>query len=183
MPEVASAGKLSIALLGKGGQQNGPVSLVVRGLSMVPYFEEGQAVSVECAPEGEIGTGDVIVFEVSGRLCAHRVLAKGRRNGNAWYVQKGDNQLTRSVVTHGQVLGKVVAVDGHPLPLSVGLAAGAGMWLYTKWAYGLSVLAGMMELRPARQASGPPTETGARNLCLRASRGFLKVLLFVFKGA
>jgi signal peptidase I len=182
-PDVEAAGVLSVALFGKGRQQNGSVSLVLKGLSMAPFFREGQTVTVDCAPEKPIRTGDVIVFEVPGRLCAHRVLARGRRNGEVWYVQKGDNQLVRSVVKQGEVLGKVVAVDGHPLPLSVGLAARAGRWLYAKWAYVLSGLAGMLELPLLRQASRrfPSVETRTRNLCLRASRGFLKVLMFVFK--
>jgi hypothetical protein len=183
MLELESADSLSVLLLGKGRQEGRRLSLVVQGLSMAPFFREGQTITGDCAPQIPIGTGDVIVFEVPGRLCAHRVLARLHRNGEGCYVQKGDNQLVRSLVRHGEVLGKVVAVDGRSLPLSEGLAARSARWSYSKWAYAISCLAAMLELAPLRRAGRvfPSLELCTRRLCLRASRGFLRVLLFVFK--
>lgn len=182
MLELETAGLLSVLLLGKGRQQDRRFSLELRGLSMAPFFREGQTVTVDCAPGEAIATGDVIVFEAPGRLCAHRVLARRNRDGEPCYVQKGDNQLTRSIVAHGEVLGKVVAVDGRPLPLTVGLPARVARWLYAKAAYGLSGLPAVLQVAPLRQAirKFPAIETGANNLCLRASRGLLRSLMFVF---
>jgi signal peptidase I len=180
--ELETAGLLSVLLLSKHARRDGCFAVQLHGLSMSPYFKEGQTVTVDCAPQKSFGIGDVIVFQMAGRLCAHRVLARRRRDGERCYVQKGDNQLSGSIVSHDEVLGKVVGVDGCPLPLSVGMPARVAMRFYAMWAYGLSSLPALLRSAPLKQATRkfPAIETGARRLCLRASRGFLRVLLSLF---
>ena len=183
MPELEKADMLSVLLLGRGRQLERRFSLVLRGESMVPFFTEGQTVTVDCALEGSIGVGEVIVFEQAGKLCAHRVLARRLRDGEICYVEKGDNQLGRTIVRHDEVLGNVVAIDGRPLPLSTGVAACAARRFYARTAYALTSVPGLLNFAPLRPIMRklPSIEAGTRRLCLRASRGLLKLLMFVFE--
>ena len=176
------ADRLSVLMLDRGNASGRRFSLVLHGGSMLPFFKDGQKLTVDCG-EGEPNrVGDVIVFERTGRLCAHRVVARFQRGGEPWYVEKGDNQLEWSRVPQREVLGKVVAADGCRLALTGGVLAGAAACFYAKWSYALAVIAALPQsapLRLERPAFSWPQRL-VRSLCLRAAKGMLRLLLFAF---
>jgi signal peptidase I len=60
----------------------------IKGKSMNPALETPEVVLVKPVPFGHVEVGDIIVFEYSGRLIAHRTIRK-TKNGN--WVTMGDN--------------------------------------------------------------------------------------------
>lgn len=178
----AQADRLSVLMLDRGKAPDRRYSLVLHGGSMLPFFKDGQNLTVDCGEGEPIRVGDVIVFERTGRLCAHRVVARFQRDGESSYVEKGDNQLDWSCVPQREVLGKVVAADGCRLALTGGRLAGAAAFVYAKWSYALAVLAALPQRVPLRL--GEPAfslpQRAVRSVCLRASKGMLRLLLIAF---
>jgi signal peptidase I len=96
--------ELASQLLRRGGQ----LRIKARGGSMIPFIWDGDRVLVRPAGSAEILVGDVICYETSpGRLFLHRVIKRDREQ----FVTKGDALDFTDLVSPGQVLGKVVAVE------------------------------------------------------------------------
>ncbi len=75
---------------------------------MVPFIWDGDLVLVSPAEDSEIVVGDVVCYETSpGRLFLHRVIKRDRER----FVTKGDALDFTDLVSLGQVLGKVVAIE------------------------------------------------------------------------
>ena len=75
---------------------------------MIPFLCDGDLVLVSPAGNSEIRVGDVICYETSpGRLFLHRVIRREREQ----FVTKGDALDFTDLVSPGQVLGKVVAIE------------------------------------------------------------------------
>ncbi len=85
-----------------------PLRIKARGGSMVPFIWDGDLVLVSPAEDSEIVVGDVVCYETSpGRLFLHRVIKRDRER----FVTKGDALDFTDLVSPGQVLGKVVAIE------------------------------------------------------------------------
>ncbi len=101
---------------------------VVRGMSMLPLFREGDVVFlVHKAPE-EIKVGDIIVYRsLRGHLIIHRVIAIIDVGGSLEYITKGDNNPRDDSflfefppgrgVSYDRIVGVVWSVDGHPFKI------------------------------------------------------------------
>lgn len=110
-----------VEIAGELLRQGRYLKIKARGSSMVPFLLDGDVVHVTAAEGGGIGVGDVICYETSpGRLFFHRVV---RRDGDG-FVTKGDALAFTDLVSRGQVLGKVVAVErrGRLRRLDTGVA-------------------------------------------------------------
>jgi len=88
----------------------GRIELHTKGLSMMPLIEEGSTIAVECVSPDKIKIGDVIVFKASDKLVSHRVLKKIKLKGEYYFKEKGDNNMSSTLVKSDDVFGKVVYV-------------------------------------------------------------------------
>lgn len=81
------------------------------GRSMFPYIVHGNRVIVEpCAPDS-LRTGELVVFELNGRVILHRVLGVDV-SGRSIH-EKGDNVWRSTLVPMENVLGRVTAVTAR----------------------------------------------------------------------
>lgn len=102
-------------------RQGGHLRIKARGGSMIPFIRDGDLVLVSPAEGSEVRVGDVICYrEPPGRLFLHRVI---RREAGR-FVTKGDALVVSEVISQGQVLGKVVAIErrGRVRRLDTGVA-------------------------------------------------------------
>jgi hypothetical protein len=83
-----------------------PVTISVKGISMAPFFKEGDRVEVVRAAPGDLKAGDLIVFLRSGEVVIHRFLAV--RGG--LFLEKGDGQGRGNWAPWPDALGRVVAL-------------------------------------------------------------------------
>ena len=101
---MGSVAELASQLLRSGA----PLRIKARGGSMIPFILDGDVVRVSPAGNSEILVGDVVCYETSpGRLFLHRVIKRDRER----FVTKGDALDFTDLVSAGQVLGKVVAIE------------------------------------------------------------------------
>jgi len=91
-----------------------PVTVILRGGSMMPTLRDGQRLAVGAARH--YWPGDVMVFRRGdGVLCVHRVLGCRWHRGEMAYVTRGDAAVRGDApVRRRQVLGRLVEVDGVP---------------------------------------------------------------------
>jgi hypothetical protein len=172
--------RLSAVLLEQARRREGRIDVQVGGLSMVPFFVEGDVLTVDCSHGAKIESGDVIVFERAGIICAHRLLAKKQRGGRSWFVEKGDNQMTRGTFSAEQILGRVVLVNGRPVPLSEGFGLRLARAIYVRTTYLLSVASDVFSSR--RKSSDKPATPNQFAKCAGAvSRILLKTLVRLFE--
>lgn len=62
-----------------------------RGSSMGPFIKDGDVLEVAPLGKGWVRLGDVLLVEAGdGRWLAHRVIKTRRRNGERWFLLKGD---------------------------------------------------------------------------------------------
>ena len=93
-----------------------------RGLSMLPFIQDGDVLTVAPSPARRPRPGDVAAFchPETRKLVVHRVLA--RRNGG--YLLRGDNAPeSDGLISFQDVLGRVTRVerDGREVRLALGL--------------------------------------------------------------
>lgn len=89
-----------------------PAWLPLNGRSMAPFLPSGSRVLVSKTAAGQIGCGDLLVYELEGRLICHRVLRRKTQGDRYLYLTKGDGRQTiASWVAEEQVLGKVPRVE------------------------------------------------------------------------
>lgn len=91
-----------------------PLTVILRGGSMMPTLRDGQRLAVGAARH--YWPGDVVVFRRGdGVLCVHRVLGYRWHRGEVAYVTRGDAAVQGDApVGRSQVLGRLVDVDGVP---------------------------------------------------------------------
>jgi len=90
------------------------LDLAVSGRSMEPLLSEGDAVSIQCLPPGELSVGDVICFRDGSRFVLHRLLEKGPGDGRV-LLEKGDAETTARWIDAREVLGRLVAINNQPV--------------------------------------------------------------------
>jgi signal peptidase I len=98
----------------------GEVRLRVTGSSMLPAVLPGDVIDVVRIEPGEVRSGDIVLFERSGRLFAHRVVETGQR-----IVTRGDrHRKTDGPVEERELLGRVTKLTrgGRVISAEVGLA-------------------------------------------------------------
>ncbi|AFL65973.1 signal peptidase I [Desulfurococcus amylolyticus] len=94
---------------------------VVKGYSMLPTLREGDIVIVQRTTPEAIRPGDVIIYSTGGKLIIHRVIKVVIRDGEYYYVTKGDNNSLPDFmyfennigIPYNRVLGKVVSINGY----------------------------------------------------------------------
>jgi signal peptidase I len=79
----------AVALATSAGALVGYRVVAVTSGSMRPGYQVGDALVVHSGAL-PVGTGSVVVFDVGGRLVAHRVVAVRVVNGQPWYATRGD---------------------------------------------------------------------------------------------
>jgi hypothetical protein len=82
-----------------------PVTITVRGISMVPFLEEGDRVEVILARSDDFSRGDLVVFLRGAEVVVHRFLAF--RDG--LFLEKGDGQGRGNWAPWPAAPGRVVA--------------------------------------------------------------------------
>lgn len=83
-----------------------PVTITVRGVSMVPFLEEGDRVEVVRSASGDLRAGDLIVFLRGGEVVVHRFLAAQ----GGLFLEKGDAQCRGNWAPWPVALGRVVVL-------------------------------------------------------------------------
>jgi len=88
-----------------------PFEVTVTGRSMNPLLYDGDIITIQSQDNYNIG--DVLVFNFQDKeLLTHRLLLKE----NGVYFCKGDNVYRLEEVTVKQIIGKVIFINGKPLP-------------------------------------------------------------------
>lgn len=98
--------------------------LPLHGQSMAPFLPSGSKILVSRTVVGQIGCGDLLVYEEEGRLVCHRVLRRRVRGSRHAFLAKGDGWGTmESWVAEEQVLGRVPRVkrDGGEVSLDTAI--------------------------------------------------------------
>lgn len=122
------------ALVLEGLRQYGHVRLRVFGTSMLPALWPGDVLCVERTDAGEIGVGEIVLFERREHLFAHRVIAAWGTGERRVLVTRGDSLAHQDPpVDSSQLQGRVTRViraeietrpERHP-----GLFSTAASWL------------------------------------------------------
>ena len=86
-------------------------AITVEGVSMNPTLWEGDRIAV--GSREEYAPGDILVFAYGEEgLLVHRLV---KRSGGRYYC-KGDNAFRLEEITAEQIAGKILSVNGSPLP-------------------------------------------------------------------
>jgi signal peptidase I len=89
-----------------------PAWLPLIGESMAPFLHSGSRVLVSKGTTGEVLCGDLLLFEVEGKLICHRVLRRRASGGKYAFLTKGDDWRTIEFwIGEEQVIGRVVSVE------------------------------------------------------------------------
>ena len=95
-----------LSLLLKEGRKT---QIHVKGISMLPTLVDGDCITVQRFSSYDVG--DILVFRYKfDELLVHRLLKKEDR-----YYCKGDNAFRLEDIQLGQILGKVVEVNGQAI--------------------------------------------------------------------
>ncbi|MEE9911668.1 MAG: signal peptidase I [Deltaproteobacteria bacterium] len=94
-------------------EANREITLDIQGTSMLPFFEQGDRITVKAVAPGKLRTGDVILFRQNEQLIAHRLIWKKRRGIGRCYCQKGDHLSGWSWISGEDVLGRVTSFGCH----------------------------------------------------------------------
>lgn len=110
----------------------GSVRLRVVGTSMVPAILPDDVVSVRRASLRDIAVGDVVLFELRGRLIIHRVVSTSVPSssacGEAVLRTRGDRVLYDDApVTSSELLGRVEWVERGSTKTDAGFRAASGL--------------------------------------------------------
>jgi signal peptidase I len=89
-----------------------PAWLPLSGGSMTPFLPSGSKVLVSQTAPRRIFCGDLVVYEVEGRMICHRVLGRRTQGFSHAFLMKGDGwRMTDPWVCAEQVIGKVIAIN------------------------------------------------------------------------
>lgn len=89
-----------------------PRRIDTAGMSMRPLIKDGSTLTyIPCAADRRMVSGDIALFERSGRLIAHRIVGSFYRHGCHWYLEKGDNALAVGFFRESALIGRVVTIE------------------------------------------------------------------------
>lgn len=93
------------------------VQMRATGQSMQPAIDDGARIRIRAIDPAEVRPGDVILYRKGRGVIAHRVVALIRRHRKlVGFTTRGDASSTCDApVSTGQVLGKVVTVEGRAI--------------------------------------------------------------------
>ena len=98
--------KILFAQLNSGAR----VDIKIEGVSMNPYFQDDDVVTLE--KKNDYIPGDVLVFIYKGTLLIHRLI----KIENGRYFCKGDNAFRLEDMTLNDIGGKAILLNGKTIP-------------------------------------------------------------------
>ena len=110
--------------------QQGRVTLRVRGSSMLPWVKPGDVAIIRRGGIDDVRCGDVVLFKLESRLFVHRLIEKRGTLREARFLAKGDaHPGPDGIVDRDLVLGRVVRIYrgkkqidlDSPIQLALGL--------------------------------------------------------------
>lgn len=112
----------------------GRVHIRAFGTSMLPALWPGDVLGIERTDGGEIGGGDIVLFERRGQLFAHRVVAISGSGKQRVVLTQGDSiSRTDPLFRASELLGRVEVVirAGREIPLGrPGAFSLVASWLF-----------------------------------------------------
>jgi hypothetical protein len=92
-------------------EQGEEVPLKTFGVSMKPFIHGGELIAVRKVDAGELGVGDVAVYQAGNRFVAHRVIRRREQRDRIFFTVKGDAHLAaEGEIAAEDVVAKVVAL-------------------------------------------------------------------------
>ncbi|MFA5339868.1 MAG: S24 family peptidase [Candidatus Omnitrophota bacterium] len=102
-------------------REGSAIRLCARGDSMGPLIKEGDIVVIRPSTFKEIKIGDIAVFGVKGKLCAHRLIMKLAKGGRHLLVTKSDRTyMADAPFRHKDLFGKISHIQRGALTLDLG---------------------------------------------------------------
>lgn len=90
----------------------GELRLRVTGSSMLPSVFPGDILSVKRSEVTDISSGDMVLFERQGHLCAHYVVRKASDRGQTYLVTRGHLlSCADPPVSPRELLGRVTSIE------------------------------------------------------------------------
>jgi len=89
------------------------------GYSMVPTINHGDEIVLKHIEPSQIRRGDLVVFRVGGAIVTHRVIKRTLREGELFFVQKGDNGARAFPLPAKTVVGRVVEIRSGKARISL----------------------------------------------------------------
>jgi len=80
-------------------KNTGKGQLRILSNSMAPLIKTGDQIFIEKVESSKIHVGDIITFWKNSVLVTHRVLRKVRKEGDVFYIERGDRYSQHSLVT------------------------------------------------------------------------------------
>ena len=100
------------------------------GWSMHPAIRDGEIITAEPVAAGRLKWGEIVLYRVGEALLAHRVVGRGRRDGDPQLLVRGDAPGAQDEgVTVGQILGRVVCTVRGNKSLKLSTAKARIIWL------------------------------------------------------
>jgi len=123
--------ELSQELLEKGGL----LRFQAHGRSMYPFIKDGDIILVEPRNGDSVGIGDIIFYRrLDGSLAAHRLIKKIGTKDRTILFTKGDSlKYIDSPVTCGQVMGRVIRIEGNGRRFNLDKWPGQFFGLFVAW--------------------------------------------------
>ena len=93
--------------------------LIIISGSMAPLIQIKDQILIKKTTPSHIHLGDIITFWQGNILVTHRVIRKFTKNGNTYFIEKGDRNANYSCLDAQSTIGKVTKVKkgGHEIIL------------------------------------------------------------------
>jgi len=108
----------------------GELRLRVTGTSMLPSVWPGDILHIRRQDAAESLPGDIVLVRRQGRLCAHRVVKKISKEGQPYWITRGDSLPDDDPPVSGQeLLGRVTCIlRGRSRPIWIDASQGPSWW-------------------------------------------------------
>ena len=108
----------------------GELRLRVTGTSMLPSVWPGDILHIRRQDTIESLPGDIVLVRRQGRLCAHRVVKKISKEGQPYWITRGDSLPDDDPPVSGQeLLGRVTCIlRGRSRPIWIDTSQGPSWW-------------------------------------------------------
>ena len=108
----------------------GELRLRVTGTSMLPSVWPGDILHIRRQDATRALPGDIVLVRRQGRLCAHRVVEKISKQGEPYWITRGDSLPDDDPPVSGQeLLGRVTCIlRGRSRPIWIDASQGPSWW-------------------------------------------------------
>ena len=108
----------------------GELRLRVTGTSMLPSVWPGDILHIRRQDAAESLPGHIVLVRRQGRLCAHRVVKKISKEGQPYWITRGDSLPDDDPPVSGQeLLGRVTCIlRGRSRPIWIDASQGPSWW-------------------------------------------------------